>query len=163
MTNRINSWSKRLLSYGGKEIFIKSILQAIPSYAFSVFYTPNSVLEDFQSMVAWVWYGGLGFRDLRRFNVALLGRQVWHLMSCRDTLCYRVLRAKYFLDGDVLHSKQVDKPSFTWQSISKAASILYEGFGWTVGRGIRSTFGVTIGDSKGFRVPQLGLIDRRSK
>lgn len=79
--------------------------------------------------------GGMGFRDLRRFNVALLGRQVWRLMSYRDTLCYRVLSAKYFPDGDVLHPKRVDKPSFTWQSITKAASWLYEWFGWNVGNG----------------------------
>ncbi|KAG8497033.1 hypothetical protein CXB51_008257 [Gossypium anomalum] len=66
---------------------------------------------------------GLGFRDLRRFNVAFLGWQVWHLMSCKDTLCFRVLSAKYFSDGDVLHPKHIDKPSFTWQSIAKAARL----------------------------------------
>lgn len=57
--------------------------------------------------------GGLGFRDLRCFNVALLGRQVWRLMSCKDTLCYKVMSANYFPDGDVLQPKCVDKPSFT--------------------------------------------------
>ncbi|PPD86265.1 hypothetical protein GOBAR_DD16799 [Gossypium barbadense] len=31
---RINSWSKRLLSNGRKEIFIKSVLQSLPTYAF---------------------------------------------------------------------------------------------------------------------------------
>lgn len=67
--------------------------------------------------------GGIGFRDLRHFNVALLGRQVWRLISCKDTLCFKVLSAKYFPEGDVLHPKQIDNPSFTWQSIAKAASI----------------------------------------
>ncbi|KAL1145046.1 hypothetical protein V6Z11_A11G271900 [Gossypium hirsutum] len=77
----------------------------------------------------------LGFRDLCRFNVALLGRQVWQLLSCKDTLCFRILSAKYFSDGDVFHPKHVEKPSFTWQSIAKAACTLYDGFGWNVGRG----------------------------
>ncbi|KAK5843192.1 hypothetical protein PVK06_005636 [Gossypium arboreum] len=58
--------------------------------------------------------GGLGFRDLHRFNVALLGQQVWRLMSCTDMLCFQVLSAKYFPNGDVLHPKHIDKPSFTW-------------------------------------------------
>ncbi|KAA3482120.1 reverse transcriptase [Gossypium australe] len=35
---RINSWSKRLLSYGSKEIFLKAVIQSIPTYAFSVFF-----------------------------------------------------------------------------------------------------------------------------
>ncbi|XP_012442051.2 uncharacterized protein LOC105767072 [Gossypium raimondii] len=130
IANRTISWSKRLLSNGGKEIFIKSILQSIPTYAFSVFMVPKGILEEIQAL-AW----GLGFRDLHRFNVALLGRQVWRLMSCRDTLCFEVLSAKYFPEGDVLHPKNIDKPSFTWKSIVKAASELYDGFGWNVGNG----------------------------
>ncbi|KAK5843387.1 hypothetical protein PVK06_005843 [Gossypium arboreum] len=63
-----------------------------------------------------------------------IGKQVWRLISCKDTLCFRVLRAKYFSDGDFFHPEHIDKPSFTWQSIAKAASLLYEGFGWNVGR-----------------------------
>ncbi|XP_052483062.1 uncharacterized protein LOC128036192 [Gossypium raimondii] len=55
--NRINNWSKRLLSNGGKKIFIKSILQSIPTYAFSVFFVPNGVLEKLQFMICRVWWG----------------------------------------------------------------------------------------------------------
>ncbi|KAG4211529.1 hypothetical protein ERO13_A02G109702v2, partial [Gossypium hirsutum] len=79
--------------------------------------------------------GGLGIRDLRLFNVALLGRQVWRLINCRDTLCYKVLSAKYFSNGDVFQPKSMDKPSFAWQSIAKVAKVMYEGFGWTIGNG----------------------------
>ncbi|KAA3483823.1 non-ltr retroelement reverse transcriptase [Gossypium australe] len=106
--SRINSWSKRLLSSAGKEIFVKVVIQSIPTYAFSIFLAPNGV--------AW----GIGFKDLHLFNVALLGRQVWRLIECKDTLCYKVLSAKYFPNGDIFHPKKIDKPSFTWQSIFKA-------------------------------------------
>ncbi|XP_016730108.1 uncharacterized protein [Gossypium hirsutum] len=102
VAKRIDSWSKRLLSNGGKEIFIKSILQSIPTYVFSVFYAPDGVLEEIQTlirrvwwrvrrtkcwnMLAWDWFcypkgmGGLGFKDLQQFNVSLLGRNIksWH-------------------------------------------------------------------------------------
>ncbi|XP_012448822.1 uncharacterized protein LOC105772009 [Gossypium raimondii] len=60
MTNRfscrINSWSKRLLSYGDKEIFIKVILQSLPTYAFSIFLAPRGVLEDMQSKMSRMWW-----------------------------------------------------------------------------------------------------------
>ncbi|XP_016676373.2 uncharacterized protein [Gossypium hirsutum] len=149
--SRIESWSKRLLSLGGKEIFIKSILQSIPTYGFSVFFVPNGILEELQSLIYRVWWGekirkevgicylGTACVILKEWGsrVPEFGPQVWHLMCCRDTLCFRVLSAKYFPDGDVFHPKRIDKPSFTWQSITKAASLLYEGFGWNVGKGSR--------------------------
>ncbi|XP_016743147.1 uncharacterized protein [Gossypium hirsutum] len=58
LASRINGWSKHLLSNGGKEIFIKSVIQAIPTYAFLVFMAPKGVLEEIQSMTSHVWWGG---------------------------------------------------------------------------------------------------------
>ncbi|KAL1086515.1 hypothetical protein V6Z11_D08G120100 [Gossypium hirsutum] len=79
--------------------------------------------------------GGIGFRDLHLFNLALLGRQVWRLLHFIDTLCFKVLSAKNFPDGDVFRPKDCDKPSYTWSSITKAAEALQEGFVWLVGDG----------------------------
>ncbi|KAA3466418.1 reverse transcriptase [Gossypium australe] len=128
---RINSWSKRLLSSAGKEIFIKAIIQSLPTYAFSVFMAPKA----WDRLCHPKGMGGIGFRDLHLFNIALLGRQVWRLLTCKESLCYEVLSAKYFLNGDIFHPKKVDNPSFTWKSVSKAADELKEGFGWIVGNG----------------------------
>ncbi|KAH1033131.1 hypothetical protein J1N35_045305 [Gossypium stocksii] len=63
------------------------------------------------------------------------GRQVWRLINYKGTLCFKVLSIKYFPEGDVLHRKQIDKSSFTWQIIAKSASLLYEGFDWNMGIG----------------------------
>ncbi|KAH1047679.1 hypothetical protein J1N35_038463 [Gossypium stocksii] len=52
--------------------------------------------------------GGVGFRDLWLFNLALLGQQVWWLISQKDTLCFQVLSSKYFFDA-----KALDK-GFSW-------------------------------------------------
>ncbi|KAG8485872.1 hypothetical protein CXB51_019202 [Gossypium anomalum] len=71
--------------------------------------------------------GSMGFRNLHLFNLALLGRQ--------DTLCFKVLSAKYFPNGDVFSYKRCDKPSFTWVSIAKAVDALKDGFIWQVGDG----------------------------
>lgn len=56
-------------------------------------------------------------------------------MHFKDMLCFRVLSAKYFLEGDILCSKSCDKPSYTWSSIAKATEFLKEGFVWLVGDG----------------------------
>lgn len=44
-TKRIKGWFKRLLSRGGKKIFIKAILQSLPTYIFSVFLMPRGIIE----------------------------------------------------------------------------------------------------------------------
>ncbi|KAK8302458.1 hypothetical protein V6Z11_D04G087000 [Gossypium hirsutum] len=77
----------------------------------------------------------LEFGDIRLFNIALLGRQVWRLLTIKDTLCYDVLSSKYFPEGDIFQSKKVDKPSFTWNSIATVARVLKDRFGWQIGNG----------------------------
>ncbi|MBA0721553.1 hypothetical protein Golax_009079 [Gossypium laxum] len=79
--------------------------------------------------------GGLGIRDIRLFNLALLGRQVWRLINSTDSLCFKVLSSKYFLDGNIFIAKKVDKASFTWSSITAATEAFKVGFGWQIGNG----------------------------
>ena len=40
--------------------------------------------------------GALGFKDLRFFNQALLARHARRLVAFPDSLCARLLKAKYF-------------------------------------------------------------------
>lgn len=42
------------------------------------------------------------FRDLEAFNLALLGKQGWHLLTNPASLLYRVFKAKYYPRGDFL-------------------------------------------------------------
>ena len=45
--------------------------------------------------------GGMGFRDLRMFNDAMLGKQVWRLFHVRNSQVFKVLSAKYFPLGNI--------------------------------------------------------------
>ncbi|XP_039031975.1 uncharacterized mitochondrial protein AtMg00310-like [Hibiscus syriacus] len=72
-------------------------------------------------MVAWKTMckpkreGGLGFRDLYSFNLALLGKQFWCFIKEPDSLVASVFRAKYFPNGDILHATLKDMSSFAWK------------------------------------------------
>jgi hypothetical protein len=79
--------------------------------------------------------GGMGFRDFHSFNLAMLAKQVWRLIDNPDSLCARVLRAKYFPDGDILKVGPKAGSSFTWQSILAGITTFKRGYIWRVGNG----------------------------
>ena len=79
--------------------------------------------------------GGMGYRDLHLFNLAMLARQGWRLIMEPSSLCALVLREKYFSNGDPL--SVVEKPglSYSWRSIVRGLQALNKGLIWRVGDG----------------------------
>jgi hypothetical protein len=55
---KINSWRSRPLSKAGKEVMIKSVLQAIPSYVMSIYIIPDATVNDIEKMLNSFWWGG---------------------------------------------------------------------------------------------------------
>jgi hypothetical protein len=68
--------------------------------------------------------GGMEFRDLHAFNMAILSKQGWRLIQNPNSLCAQVLRAKYFLNGNVLQATTVDGMSYTWRNVLKGIELL---------------------------------------
>ena len=54
---RIQGWSKVNLPRAGKEILLKTVVQAIPTYAMSVFLFPLSLFEELERMMNSFWWG----------------------------------------------------------------------------------------------------------
>ena len=59
----------------------------------------------------------MGFSDIHSFNLALLAKQCWRFIDNSDSLCARVLRARYYADGDILNCELKKVSSFVWQGI----------------------------------------------
>ncbi|KAH1030918.1 hypothetical protein J1N35_043092 [Gossypium stocksii] len=53
---RIDNWSIRHLSQYGKEVFIKAILQVIPTYTMAYFLLPKSLCADLKSIIVKFWW-----------------------------------------------------------------------------------------------------------
>ncbi|KAA3473171.1 reverse transcriptase [Gossypium australe] len=60
---------------------------------------------------------GLGFKDLNKFNMALLAKYGWKLLTQPNFLFARVIKAKYFPRGDFMSACLEFYPSYTWKSI----------------------------------------------
>lgn len=81
--------------------------------------------------------GGMGFRDLKSFNLALLEKQGWRLQISTSSLFYKVYKAKYFPECDFVEANLGSQPSYAWRSIMATQSLVRRGMRWQVGDGER--------------------------
>ena len=81
--------------------------------------------------------GGMRFRNLQAFNLAMLAKQGWRLISNPNSLVAQLYKAKYYPHGDVLNAKLGSSPSYTWRSILKGLEVVRRGSRWRVGNGER--------------------------
>ncbi|XP_048637537.1 uncharacterized protein LOC125609952 [Brassica napus] len=150
LMHRVNGWTGRWLSKGGKEVMIKSILLALPTYVMSTFLLPLEICENLASAIAQFWWssnppkrgihwakwekvclpkeeGGIGFHLIHEFNLALLAKQLWRLVQYPDSLVARVLRGRYYRMTSPLRAISTSSPSYVWTSISAARKLLLLG------------------------------------
>ncbi|KAG2687140.1 hypothetical protein I3760_09G038400 [Carya illinoinensis] len=104
---RLAGWKRLYLSKGGRTTLIKSTLSNLPTYFLSLFPIPANFLwrglgEEFKfHLVKWeqvcrpISGGGLGVRNLRMFNRALLGKWLWRFANEHDSLWKLVVAKKY--------------------------------------------------------------------
>jgi hypothetical protein len=146
----IGSWSGRATSCVGREILLKSVAQAIPTYSMSCFLLPADTYKKMRQAIANYWWGssadnrhihwlrwerltqpktqgGMGFRDLKLFNLAMLGKQGWRLMVQLESLCARVLKGRYYHDSDFLDCSRRKKSSHTWRAVPAGRDVLKAG------------------------------------
>jgi hypothetical protein len=65
----------------------------------------------------------------------MLARQAWRMLINLDSLCAKVLKAKYFPDTSILDAILVRGMSYSWRSILKGLELVKKGMIWRVGDG----------------------------
>jgi hypothetical protein len=80
-------------------------------------------------------HGGMGFRDLHYFNLAMIAKQGWNIMTKPHTLVAKLYKARYFSNSSLFDSRIGHNPSYAWRGIWKACHILMNRCRWSIGSG----------------------------
>ena len=80
---------------------------------------------------------GMGFRKLHNFNLAMLNKQGWKLLTDERSLVARIYKAKYFPNCNFLEVVLGHNPSYVWRSILATQQMLRNGVRWRIGNGSR--------------------------
>ncbi|XP_052627637.1 uncharacterized protein LOC128134199 [Lactuca sativa] len=106
---RIFNWKCKTLSFAGRLQLINSVLTSIHVYWASIFKIPIATINEIEKMCrSFLWangeivkgkakvkwqdickpkeYGGLGIKNLRRWNDALLAKHVWNVINNKNSL-----------------------------------------------------------------------------
>jgi hypothetical protein len=184
----MQGWKENFLSQAGKEVLLKAVVQAIPTYTMSVFQLPKTC-KDINSLMSKFWWGskkednkaiwmnwskmgrtkergGLGFRDLEWFNLALVAKQGSRIIQNPNSLVSKILKEKYFPQSSFLNSQLGRQPSFIWQNFWNARSLLEEGLSWRVGDGKRIgiwTNKWVLAAPGGFLQSSMRVLDRNAR
>ncbi|MCH83709.1 reverse transcriptase-like protein [Trifolium medium] len=152
---KLKGWKEKCLSQAGKEILIKSIVQAISNYIMSCYKLPDGCCKEVEYMAARFWWGsnddarklhwmswdrlakaknrgGMGFRSFKDFNKTLLGKHSWRLMTDETSLVARIFKARYYPRSSFMEANVGYQPSYAWRSIVSAKDILEVGARWSV-------------------------------
>ena len=139
-------------------MLIKAVAQAIPMYTMNCFKILDFLCDELTSLIRNFWWGqkqnerkivwiswdklcepkaagGMGFRQLKQFNLALLAKQGWRLQTMQNSLLYRLFKAQYFPRTDFIHASLGTNPSYVWRSIMVAQYLVKQGSQWNVGKG----------------------------
>ena len=142
---------RKCLSWAERRTLICSVTQSILNYSLSTFNIPKKVCENLDSLSRRFWWnpkkskghflawrswdklcypksqGGLGFKKAKDINNALLAKLAWMIASKRDSLCMNILRSKYRVSKDRLHSEPPKWASPIWRAIEQSKKIIING------------------------------------
>ncbi|XP_019150981.1 PREDICTED: uncharacterized protein LOC109147777 [Ipomoea nil] len=158
LRQRFGSWNKRLLSVAGKEVLLKSVAQAMPTYTMSIYLLPMTLCVSLERLMNRYWWGksnvvdgihwmawdkmcvpkkhgGMGFKRLHEFNLALLGKQGWRMLTCPDSLVARIFKARYFPNTTFYEATLGGNPSYVWRSIIASQDLVRSGCRLRIGNG----------------------------
>uniref|UniRef100_A0A803PV05 Reverse transcriptase domain-containing protein n=1 Tax=Cannabis sativa TaxID=3483 RepID=A0A803PV05_CANSA len=147
LTSKMQGWKAKTLSKEGQATLIKSVGLALPIYAMQTTKLSNRLVNRIDGLIRDFWWGfekgnhglhlrawdklclpkslgGLGFQKTKEMNIAFLAKWGWKILNGCQSLCCKILEAKYLKGKDFLSCNYKDSDSLFWKNIVKANTIM---------------------------------------
>ncbi|KAI0485910.1 hypothetical protein KFK09_029434 [Dendrobium nobile] len=154
--DRLNAWSKKSLSLGGKLTLIESSLLSMPNFLISHSMVPKRVLHELEKLCrSFIWQkkdgtngmhyvawsdickprslGGLGLHSPLLRIGSLRSKLAWNYIQKLNSLFHRAMKAKY--GSDVMNGAQKTIISTAWQILLDGGRHLKMVVRWKMGKG----------------------------
>uniref|UniRef100_A0A803NPV8 Reverse transcriptase domain-containing protein n=1 Tax=Cannabis sativa TaxID=3483 RepID=A0A803NPV8_CANSA len=125
MIKRIQGWESKFLSKAGKDL--EGLMARFWWKSQSKGATKGVSWVSWNKLCKHKDVGGLGFKSLREYNLAYLGKQGWRSITNENSLVAKLYKARYYPKGNFLSAELGPNPSFIWRSILEAKELLQAG------------------------------------
>ncbi|XP_071739438.1 uncharacterized protein [Rutidosis leptorrhynchoides] len=155
---KISDWKNKYLSFAGRVQLISSVLSSMQGYWSSVFMLPDAIIKDIEKLMrGFLWCqgemkkgkakvrwkdvclpkkeGGLGLKNLKVWNIALISYHVWCVITHKQSLWVRWIHS-YRLSNQSFW--EVDVPttaSYGWKKILGLREVIRPFIIHKIGRG----------------------------
>ncbi|XP_074328110.1 putative mitochondrial protein AtMg00310 [Apium graveolens] len=147
---KLQTWSSQNISKAGKVTLLKSTAQSMPNFWMNLLLIPVAVCESIERKMNAYWWGtgknrrgikwiswdrlceakeggGLGFRKIQEFNIAMLSKQAWRLLNDANPLVTQLMKSRYYVDSEFTNANLGANPSYMWRSILAAQEMVKQG------------------------------------
>lgn len=159
IVSRLRSWGTRTLSYAGRSQLVNSVLLNLHSYWASMFLITQKVIEQVMGICrSYLWSGqaytskvppiawddvcrpknegGLGFKDSKAWNLAMLGKYVWSLATKEDNIWVKWVDHVYLKGRDWISYSPSTSASWYWRQLCAVKDKFRDGYAqnrWNLG------------------------------
>ncbi|XP_062075464.1 uncharacterized mitochondrial protein AtMg00310-like [Humulus lupulus] len=152
---KLQGWKASLFSQTGRKILVKAVFETLPCYIKSCFKLPKSLIKELHTMAARFWWGSsqvkrklhwgswekicypkasghMGFKRLEEFNMVMLAKQGWKIISRLAPLLPRVLKESYFVNEIFFTAMTGSFSSYIWHIILWGRELIMNGSIWRI-------------------------------
>jgi hypothetical protein len=90
---------------------------------------------SWETMCTPKYAGGICYRDIELFNLAMLARQAWQILQNQNSLSARILIAVYYPNDEFLDAALGLSPSQVWRALVEGRDVMKQGLIRRVGTG----------------------------
>lgn len=109
ITKRVIGWKEKFISKPGREILIKAVAQAIPTYTMGIFKIPKALCDAMNSTIAKYWWGQTKRYDFFMLLWMMVDRLALHDLEKWAVTSWAIWNArnKYYFERIQIHPKEI--------------------------------------------------------